>query len=101
MITREVHRYLKNLKRPQMTAWLIKYAAENYNEGIRDNTITIFRRLIDDFGFKDEDIKRLQEGKDTDISAINERYIRAEEMIDGLAEEGYKSVLKIKEENNV
>lgn len=98
MITREVYRCLKKKSREEMTAWLIWYSAESYNEGIRDNTISIFRRLIDDFGFTDEMIQKLQRGKDADVNAINERYVKAEEMMNGLAEEGYKSVLKIKEE---
>lgn len=98
MITREVHRKLRNMSREELTAWLIWYGAEHYNDGIKDNTIAIFRRLIDDFGFTDEMIQRLQKGKDADVTAINERYVKADEMIDGLADEGYKSILKIKGE---
>lgn len=98
MISRDVYRNLKRKSREEMTAWLIWYSAESYNEGIRDNTITIFRRLVDDFGFTEEMIQKLQQGKDADINCINERYISANEMADGLANEGYSSVLKIKEE---
>ena len=98
MITREVHRSLKKKSREEMTAWLIWYGAENYNEGVKDNTISIFRRLIDDFGFTDEMIQKLQQGKDSDVDAINQRYVKADEMINGLADEGFKSVLKIKGE---
>ena len=92
MITREVHRDLKKKSREELTAWLIWYGAEHYNEGVRDNTIAIFRRLIDDFGFTNEMIQELQQGKDADITAINERYVTRQEMIDGLADEGFTSV---------
>lgn len=98
MISRDVYRKLKSKSREEMTAWLIWYSAESYNEGIRDNTIAIFRRLIDEFGFTNEMIQKLQQGKDSDINCINERYISANEIADGLANEGYPSVLEIKEE---
>ena len=80
-----------------MTAWLIWYGAEHYNEGIKDNTISIFRRLIDDFGFSNDDITKLQKGKDEDINSINRREITVKNMVEVLTEEGFPSVQKVEE----
>ena len=43
-------------------------------------------------GYTDEQIAKLKQLKGDDIEAINERYITAKEIIDGLIDEGYKSL---------
>ena len=94
-INHDTYRTIKGKNKKQLSLWLIQYAAANYNDGVKDNTICIFRRLIDDFGFSQDMIDRLQQGKDTDVDAINERYVSADELINGFNGLGYN--IKIKE----
>ena len=75
-----------------MDEWVTQFGFANYVGGIKDCETTIYRRLIDDFNFTDEMIATLKKNKGKDISLINERYITADEMIDGLFNEGFKSI---------
>ena len=92
MISRDTYRHVKGLSREQMSKYLNQFYVSAYFEGIEDDDASIFRRLIDDFGFSDDDIARLRKGKEEDIESINQKYITAEEIINGLKAEGYKSV---------
>ena len=90
----DTYRKLKSKSKKQMDEWLTQFGFANYTGGIKDCEATIYRRLIDDFGFTDEMIATLKKNKGKDIGLINERYITADEMIDGLFNEGFKSVKK-------
>ena len=92
MISRDTYRHVKGLSREQMSKYLNQFYVSAYFEVIDDDDASIFRRLIDDFGFSDEDIARLRKGKEEDIESINQKYITAEEIINGLEAEGFKSV---------
>ena len=94
-ISRDNHRYLtKKLNREQFSAKLYHYYTEAYNEGVNDTEAAIYRRLYDDFGFDDSMIKKLREGVNEDINAINEKYITAEQIINGLINEESITSLK-------
>ena len=94
MISRENHRYIKSLNREQFSNWLYQYFVESYNDGAYDTEVAIYRNLIDKFNFADDDIARLKEGVKDDIDSINRKYITAQEIMDGLEQEGFKSVKK-------
>ena len=88
MIRRDTYRFLKKLSREQLSKWLCQFYVEAYNAGIRDDQAAVFRRLVDDFDFTNEQIAELRQGKDEDVNSINEKYVTAEEIIEGLIGEG-------------
>ena len=92
MISRENHRYLKNLKREKFNEWLIQFGFTNYLDGKKDTQAAIYHILIDKFNFTNEDIAKLKEGVRNDIESINDRDVTADEIINGLFSEGYKNV---------
>lgn len=92
MIRRDVHRYLKGLSRERFSAWLYNFYKHSYNDGVKDNEAAVLRRLVDDFGFTEDMINTLHIGKGEDIDAINQNYISAEEIIEGLVSEGFKNL---------
>lgn len=96
MISRENHRYLKNLTREQFSKKLYVYYSQAYNEGANDTEATIYRRLFDDFGFTDEQIEKLRDGVKADMDAIQQKYITAEEIVNGLISEGLTNLKNIK-----
>lgn len=98
MISRDNHRYLKSLTREQFTKKFYEYYASAYNEGANDTEATIYRRLFDDFGFADEQIAKLRDGVKSDMDAINQKYITAEEIVNGLISEGLTNLKNIKGE---
>lgn len=98
MISRENHRYLKSLTREQFSKKLYVYYSQAYNEGANDTEATIYRRLFDDFGFTDEQIEILRNGVKADMDAIQEKYITAKEIVDGLIGEGLIGLKKVKGE---
>ena len=44
--------------------------------------------MVDDFNFTNEQIAELRQGKDDDVESINQKYVTAEEIIEGLISEG-------------
>ena len=86
MISRENHRFLKNLNREQFSKKLYDYYSQAYNEG------AIYRQLADSFGFDNEQIDKLRKGVFSDLEAINQKYVTANEIMNGLISEGYKSL---------
>lgn len=96
MISRENHRYLKNLTREQFSKKLYVYYSQAYNEGANDTEATIYRRLFDDFGFTDEQIEKLRDGVKADMDAIQQKYITEEEIVNGLISEGLTNLKNIK-----
>lgn len=96
MISRENHRFLKNLTREQFSKKLYVYYSQAYNEGANDTEATIYRRLFDDFGFTDEQIEKLRDGVKADMDAIQQKYITAEEIVNGLISEGLTNLKNIK-----
>ncbi len=96
MISRENHRYLKNLTREQFSKKLYVYYSQAYNEGANDTEATIYRRLFDDFGFTDEQIEKLRDGVKADMDLIQQKYITAEEIVNGLIGEGLTNLKNIK-----
>ena len=88
----DTYKKLKRKNKTQLEAWVNWFGFFNYMSGIKDSDAAIYRHLIDDFGFTDEQIAKLKQLKGDDIEAINERYITAKEIIDGLIDEGYKSL---------
>lgn len=96
MISREVHRKLKSLSREQFTEKFYMYYSQAYNEGANDTEATIYRRLFDDFGFTDEQIEKLRDGVKADMDLIQQKYITAEEIVNGLISEGLTNLKIIK-----
>lgn len=88
MIRRDTYRFLKKLSREKLSSWLCQFYVEAYNAGIRDDQAAVFRRLVDDFDFTNEQIAELRQGKDEDVNSINQKYVTAEEIIEGLISEG-------------
>ena len=87
------YKMLKNCKHKwQMEEWLTQFGFANYVDGIKDDRAATYRQLIDNFGFTDEQIAELKRLTRQDIGLINERYITANEMIEGLISEGYTSL---------
>jgi len=87
------YKMLKNCKHKwQMEEWLTQFGFANYVDGINDDRAAMYRQLIDNFGFTDEQIAELKRLTRQDIGLINERYITANEMIEGLISEGYTSL---------
>ena len=93
----ETYKMLKHKKKEQMEEWLTQFGFSNFMDGIQDDRAATYRHLIDSFGFTDEQIAELKRLTRQDIGLINERYITANEMIEGLISEGYTS---LKGENN-
>ena len=89
----DTYKKLKRKNKTQFEEWLSWYGFFNYQAGIKDAEAAIYRRLIDDFGFTDEQIARLKKLKGEDITAINEQYITANEIINGLIDEGFTSLM--------
>ena len=89
MISRETYRFLKSSSREKLNTWLTNFGFVNYVDGKKDVQSAIYRRLIDDFGWTDEQIQQLKAGVKKDVEAINERYITADEILDGLTGEGF------------
>ena len=85
-------------KKPEFEEWLTMFGFNNYLDGINDCRTAMFRHLIDSFGFTNEQIEQLKGLSRNDIGMINERYITAQEMINGLIAEGYESLKDFKEE---
>lgn len=92
MISRDTYRHVKGLSREQMSKYLFDFYTQAYFECYDDFEAVMFRRLIDDFGFTDEQIKQIKEGMKEDIEAIHLKLISAKEIFDGLEMEGFKNV---------
>ena len=88
----EIYKMLKHKKKEQMEEWLTQFGFANYMDGNQDDRAATYRQLIDNFGFTDEQIAELKRLTRQDIGLINERYITANEMIEGLISEGYTSL---------
>lgn len=88
----DTYKKLKRKNKAQLEEWLSWYGFFNYQAGIKDAEAAIYRHLIDDFGFNDEKIAKLKKLKGADITLINEQYITASEIINGLIDEGYESL---------
>lgn len=86
------YKMLKKKKKEDMEEWLTQFGFANYVDGIQDDRAATYRQLIDNFGFTDEQIAELKRLTRQDIGLINERYITANEMIEGLISEGYTSL---------
>ena len=86
------YKMLKKKKKPEMEEWLTEFGFANYVDGIKDNRAATYRHLVDSFGFTDDQIAELKRLSRNDIGLINERYITANEIIEGLAGEGFKSL---------
>ena len=96
-LSRAKRREIQNYKKEKFEVWLTQFGFANYVDGIKDDRAATYRQLIDNFGFTDEQIAELKRLTRQDIGLINERYITANEMIEGLISEGYTS---LKGENN-
>ena len=92
LISRENHRILKSLNREQFSKKLYDYYSQAYNEGAYETECAIYRQLADSFGFDNEDIDKLRKGVFSDLEAINQKYVTADEIINGLISEGFKSL---------
>ncbi len=98
MISRENHRYLKSLNREQFSKKLYDYYSQAYNEGAYETECAIYRQLADSFGFDNEQIDKLRKGVFSDLEAINQKYVTADEIMNGLINEGYVSLKGDKDE---
>lgn len=88
----DTYKKLKRKNKAQLEEWVNWFGFFNYMSGIKDSEAAIYRRLVDNFGFTDEKIAKLKKLKGEDIEAINEQYITAREIINGLIDEGYESL---------
>ena len=88
MISRDVYRTLKKKSREELQEWLTAYCAAAYMDGIRDATAADMLSLRDEFGFSTKRLSRFIARRDNTISAINQKFITADEIIQGLQEEG-------------
>ena len=88
----DTYKKLKRKNKTQLEEWVSWYGFFNYEAGIKDAEAAIYRHLIDDFCFTDSQIATLKKLKGEDITAINEQYITASEIINGLIDEGYESL---------
>ena len=95
----ETYKMIKHFKKKEhMEEWLTQFGFANYMDGIKDDRAATYRHLIDSFGFTDEKIAELKRLTRRDIGLINERYVTASEIIDGLIDEGFKSLKGDKDE---
>lgn len=88
----DTYKKLKRKNKTQLEAWVNWFGFFNYMSGIKDSEAAIYRRLVDNFDFTDEQIAELKKLKGEDIEAINEQYITASEIINGLIDEGITSL---------
>lgn len=89
----ETYKMIKHFKKKeQMEEWLTQFGFANYVDGIKDDRAATYRHLIDSFGFTNEQIAQLKQLTRRDIGLINERYVTANEIIDGFISEGYTSL---------
>ena len=97
MLNREQHRYLKSLSKDGMIEYLRRFYCEVYNEAISETYLAVMRHLHDDNDWNNEQLEELFYNSNNDIAAINERYVTAEEIRDGLVgEEGITFLKKIR-----
>ena len=95
-LNRETYRNIKGKSKEQLEQWLREYYLECYNDGITETYLAVFRHLFDDFGFTNEQLEELFYSSNNDIDAINQRYISADEICNGLAEEGVGFLKKVR-----
>ena len=55
----DTYKKLKRKNKTQLEAWVNWFGFFNYMSGIKDSDAAIYRHLIDDFGFTDEQIAKL------------------------------------------
>ena len=90
IISRDTYRRLKKYNREELNTWIHKFGLVIYNNGCRDAAAAEILALRDEFGFGTSRIARFMAKRDNTITAINERYITVEEILEGLREEGLK-----------
>ena len=90
VIDRATHKRIKKYDRIEHNAWLQKFALWYYNDGCRDAAAAEILALRDEFGFGTARIARFMAKRDNTISAINQRLISTQEIIDGLRAEGLR-----------
>ena len=78
----------------EFSVFLARFCIESYGDGAQDTEAAIYRRLYDDFNFDNDMIEKLKKGVNDDLNAINQKYITAEEIINGLINEGLTSLEK-------
>lgn len=88
----DTYKKLKRKNKAQLEEWVSWFGFFNYSSGLKDAEASIFLKLVDEFGFTDEQIAKLKALTRGDIEAINEQYITAREIINGLIDEGYESL---------
>ncbi len=94
LIKREVYRSLKKKSREELSEWLNNYCVLSYLDGMRDTTAADMLALHDEFNFSTVRLNRVFTHRDETIEAIHKHLISADEIIDGLIQEGVKIEIK-------
>lgn len=91
IISHATYKAVKKRHRIAMNEWLTEYALAVYNDGCLDAALAEILALRDEFNMANDDIARFMKKRDTTVSAINQRLITREELLDGLrSEEGLR-----------
>ena len=91
IISSATYKTVKKRHRIAMNEWLTDYALACYNDGCLDAALAEILALRDEFDMENDDIARFMKKRDTTISAINQRLITRDELLEGLRnEEGLK-----------
>ena len=87
-INREIYRDIKNKSKEQMEQYFRVYYGNAYNQGITETYLAVFHHLHDMYNFTNEQLEELFYACNNDIEAMNQRYISADEILNGLIGEG-------------
>ena len=87
-ISRDTYRYIKKLDKEQLSKYLYDFYVNAYFECLKDFEAAMVRRLADDFNFTAEQIDEVKKGVDEDIESIQMKLVSADDIINGLMNEG-------------
>ena len=95
-LNREQRRYIKNLNKEQLIAWLSHYGMEMYDDGVMDAFMSLILKLHDEFDFDNEKIEKLLQASEVWMQAMikHEDNIDAEGIKRQLVEEGVVCLLE-------
>ena len=95
IVGREKYREIVNSSKEKINEWLMAETMKMYDKGTAEATKSIFDVLEDKFAFTKDDIKKLSNATHETMQAINLQLVTANEIQDGLAQEGLKSMNEI------
>lgn len=94
IVSKERGNMVRSFSRERMTEWLDEKGQEAYFNGREEVLKSVSAFLQKEYDFTEKDIRYLESRCKFNVDAINERYITAEEITQGLVKEGMQSIGK-------